>query len=174
MKNIFLDKIKKVKTFIFDIDGVLTDGTVWVTDSGELIRGMNAKDGYALQLAVKKKYNVVIISGARHKGVIKRLNNLGVKDVFIGCSDKVAVFKEYISKHKINVEETLYMADDIPDYGIFQKVGVKTCPKDAVPEIFNLADYVSPFTGGKGCVRDVIEKVLKLHNKWMDGDAHIW
>ena len=175
MKSPFLAKLNNITTFIFDIDGVLTDGTVLVMESGELIRSMNVKDGYALQLAVKKGYHIAVISGGTHSGVVKRLHGLGVKDVFMGCANKLVVFNDYIKKNNVKVEDTLYMADDIPDYEVFQKVGIKTCPKNAVPEIYNMADYVSPFNGGAGCVRDVIEKVLKVQDKWMDGlDAHIW
>jgi len=175
LKSPFLEKLNYISTFVFDIDGVLTDGTVFVMDSGELIRRMNVKDGYALQLAVKKNYHIAIISGGTHNGVVKRLNGLGVTDVYMGCSNKLEIFNEYIKKNKIKVEETLYMADDIPDYEVFQKAGLKTCPANAVPEIYSMADYVSPFNGGDGCVRDIIEKVLKVQGKWMDGlDAHIW
>jgi 3-deoxy-D-manno-octulosonate 8-phosphate phosphatase (KDO 8-P phosphatase) len=155
-----------VKAFVFDIDGVLTDGNLLITESGDLLRQMSIRDGYAVELAVKKGYHVWIISGGRQEAPCIRLKKLGVTEAHYAVPDKKLLLQRLFDQYKINPSETLYMGDDIPDYAVMQLCGLPTCPADAVPEIKSLARYISPCTGGKGCVRDVIEKVLKLNGHW--------
>jgi 3-deoxy-D-manno-octulosonate 8-phosphate phosphatase (KDO 8-P phosphatase) len=171
MKSNFLTQLNTITTFIFDVDGVLTDGGVQVTDAGEYARTYNIKDGYALQLAVKCGYNVCIISGADNKGAEIRMKNLGIKDINIGSKDKVATFNTYLSANNINPQTVLFMGDDIPDLKVMQLVGLPVCPADAAEEIKAISTYISPIAGGKGCVRDVIEKVMKVQGKWMNAEA---
>ncbi|MCC8423325.1 HAD family hydrolase [Mucilaginibacter sp. UR6-11] len=170
----FLSKLKDITTFIFDVDGVLTDGSVFVSETGEQSRAFNIKDGYALQLAVKCGYNVCAISGSRSKTAIHRLNSLGITDVFIGAHVKVNKFKDYLESKHIGATNVLYMGDDIPDLGVMKLAGLPVCPADAVEEIKALSAYVSPLGGGKGCARDVIEKVLKVQDKWMSEESYSW
>ena len=169
-----LDKLKDITTFIFDVDGVLTDGSVYVTDSGEQGRQFSIKDGYAIQLAVKCGYNVCAISGSRSKIALYRLNSLGVQDVYIGAHTKTLNFKSYIEEKGVNPQNVLYMGDDIPDLEVMKLVGLPVCPADAAEEIKAVSAYISPIAGGKGCVRDVIEKVLKIQQKWMGEQAYSW
>jgi len=164
----FLEQLKHITTFIFDIDGVLTNGEIIASDSGEFLRTFNIKDGYALQLAVKKGYHVCIISGGRGEAMQKRFEGLGINNVFLGVSDKVAVYQDYVKQYGLERKQVLYMGDDIPDLKVMQLVGLPTCPADAVPEIKAISDYISPYAGGKTAVRDVIEKVLKVQKKWFD------
>ncbi len=157
-----------IKAFVFDVDGVLTDGTVHVAEDGQLLRHMNIKDGYAMKAAIDKGYPVCIISGGSNEGVRVRLQNLGINSVYLGVPDKVEKFYEFCDGYEIKPEEVLYMGDDIPDYLVMQKVGLPTCPQDASPEIKEISKYISHKDGGKGAVRDVIEQVLKVQGKWMD------
>ena len=161
-----LEKFKAIKTFVFDVDGVLTDGTLLVLNDGQMARTMNIKDGYALQLAVKKGYRVVIISGGTSDAVKNRLEKLGVKDCFLKVDNKKEKLIEYIAAYQLNRDEILFMGDDIPDYVPMQLTGLPCCPADAVAEIKQISQYISPVEGGKGCARDVIEKVLKLNGDW--------
>jgi 3-deoxy-D-manno-octulosonate 8-phosphate phosphatase (KDO 8-P phosphatase) len=157
---------KTIKVFAFDIDGVLTDGMILVFENGEQVRRMNIKDGYALQLAVKKGYKVIAISGADSLAAKMRLNKLGIEDVFLKVNDKNEKLLAYLKEHRYKLEEVLFMGDDIPDHAVMQAVGLSCAPADAVVEIKDVAKYISPFSGGHGCVRDVIEKVLKLNGHW--------
>jgi 3-deoxy-D-manno-octulosonate 8-phosphate phosphatase (KDO 8-P phosphatase) len=161
-----LEYFKPIKTLIFDIDGVLTDGNILVFETGEQVRKMNIKDGYALQLAVKKNYHLVVISGGNGAGAGIRLQKLGIMNIFLQVTDKTKVVEEYLNQHQLSWAETLYMGDDVPDFRPMQKAGMPCAPADAAPEILQVARYISPFGGGKGCVRDVIEKLLRLHGKW--------
>ncbi|MGX5817479.1 KdsC family phosphatase [Chitinophaga lutea] len=170
MSNI-LEKFGPIRTFIFDVDGVLTDGTVLLLPGGEQSRKMSIRDGYALQLAVKQGYRVAIISGGRSESVVQRLNGLGVKDVFTGISNKVDKLEDYALEHDLIWEQVLFMGDDIPDYRAMQLCGLAACPADAAPEIKSISQYISPVAGGAGCVRDVIEKVLKLNGHWLLDDS---
>ena len=161
-----LELLHSITTFVFDVDGVLTDGTLLVMPGGVMIRRMNIKDGYALQLAVKKGYHVIVISGANSPEVEDRLNKLGVKEVYMRVEDKLSLLQNYMQLHDVTVNQVLFMGDDIPDYIPMQLTGLPCCPADAAPEIKQISHYISPIDGGKGCVRDVIEKVLKLNNHW--------
>ncbi len=164
--SLFFDRFKKVKVFAFDIDGVLTNGQLLITEEGHFLRSMNIKDGYALQLAVKKGYEIVIISGGNSTAVKKRLERLGISNVFIQVDKKDDFLMQLAKINHWTLDEILYMGDDMPDLEIMKICGFKTCPKDAVMEIKELSDYISSYPGGMGCVRDVIEKVLKLQGKW--------
>jgi 3-deoxy-D-manno-octulosonate 8-phosphate phosphatase (KDO 8-P phosphatase) len=161
-----LEIFSRITTFIFDVDGVLTDGTLFVFDTGEQVRRMNIKDGYALQLAVKKGYRVAIFSGSTSEAVVTRLKKLGINDVFMNVKDKKSGIENYMRQHGLNWTEILFMGDDIPDYSVMKEVALSCAPRDAVPEIKQIASYISAFDGGRGCVRDVIEKVLKLRDDW--------
>jgi len=161
-----LELFKKIKTFVFDIDGVLAIDTMIVMPDGELIRSMNSKDGYALQLAIKKGYHIVIITGGNSKAVEHRLVKLGVKEVFSSVHNKQEKLQQYAAEQNLSFDEMLYMGDDIPDYVAMQLTGLPCCPADAVAEIKAICKYISPFKGGYGCGRDVIEKVLKLNGHW--------
>jgi len=160
------DYFKQITTFVFDMDGVLTDGTLLIFDNSQFIRRMHIKDGYALQLAIKKGYRVAVISGSNSDAVVTRLNGLGVKDVFMKVEDKKTCLQNYADQHKLQKKEILFMGDDMPDYPVMKTVGLACAPADAVPEIKDISRYISPVAGGMGCVRDVIEKVLKLNNAW--------
>jgi 3-deoxy-D-manno-octulosonate 8-phosphate phosphatase (KDO 8-P phosphatase) len=173
MEN-FKTKLNRVKAFLFDVDGVLTDGSVTLMPDGEQVRIMNIKDGYALQLAVKKGYKIAIISGARSEMVRTRLNKLGITDVYLGIESKVDTYKELLEIYELTADEILYMGDDIPDYEVMKRVGIPTCPKDSVQEIKDISLYVSHQKGGKGAVRDVIEQVMKVQGKWKDHDGFVW
>ena len=173
MEN-FKTKLTSVKAFIFDVDGVLTNGSVTLMPDGEQVRVMNIKDGYALQLEAKKGYKICIISGGKSEMVRTRLNGLGITDVYLGTHDKVDHFKEFIEIYKINPDEILYMGDDLPDYGVMQRVGVPTCPNDSAQEIKDISIYISDKKGGEGAVRDVIEQVLRVQDKWFDKEGFVW
>lgn len=162
----YKEYLNQITTFIFDIDGVLTDGSVLVTTTGELLRSMNIKDGYALKTAVDKNYNICIISGGSNEGVKLRLEGLGIKDIYLGTHDKIKHLNEFLNKYNIKKENALYMGDDIPDLQVMKLVGLPCCPQDAVPEIKAISKYISHKEGGKGAVRDVIEQVLKVQGKW--------
>jgi len=166
MEKSYKEIMPQITTFIFDVDGVLTNGIVTITSQGELVRNMHTKDGFALKTAVNKGYNVCIISGGTNEGIRMRLNGLGIKDIYLGTHNKIEQFEEYITTNLINSENVLYMGDDIPDYPVMKLVGLPSCPKDAVPEIQDISEYISQKKGGKGCVRDVIEQVLKVQGKW--------
>lgn len=157
-----------ITTFIFDVDGVLTDSSVHITPTGEMLRIMNIRDGFAMKAAVESGYHVCIISGGSNEGVRIRLKNLGIKDIHLACPDKVQNFKEYTEKYDIKPEQVLYMGDDIPDYHVMKLVGLPTCPQDASPEIKGVSKYISHKNGGRGAVRDVIEQVMKVQGKWME------
>ena len=161
-----LEKFKSIRTFVFDVDGVMTDGSIQVFDTGEQVRRMSTRDGYSLQLAIKKGYRVVVISGAASEGVRLRLQYLGIRDIFLSVHDKVDILRQFALEHRLDESDMLYMGDDIPDYAAMQYVGLGCAPSDAAPEIKHIAAYISSYGGGQGCVRDVIEKVLKLNGHW--------
>lgn len=163
-----------VTTFVFDYDGVMTEGTVYMDSNGDPLRTSNVKDGYALQLAVKLGYNVAVISGATSTNITKRLNSLGVRDVFTGVSDKVLKLKEYAAEKNIGLSQMVYVGDDIPDIRVMKMVGVPVCPADAAEEVKQISCYISGCMGGKGCVRDIIEQTLKVQGKWMTAEAYSW
>lgn len=156
----------KISTFIFDIDGVMTDGTVMILENGLQARRMSIKDGYALQLAVKSGYTIHIVSGGAPSPVSDRLNKLGIYSIYFSVTDKKSCVEKIINENKLNADEILFMGDDIPDLPVMPLVGIASCPADAVAEIKEAAHYISQIDGGMGCVREVIEKVLKARGHW--------
>lgn len=168
MSKSYKEIMNDITTFIFDVDGVLTDSSVHITPTGEMLRVMNIRDGFAMKAAVESGYHVCIISGGSNEGVRIRLKNLGIKDIHLACPDKVENFKEYTELYNIKPEQVLYMGDDIPDYHVMKLVGLPTCPQDASPEIKGISNYISHKNGGRGAVRDVIEQVMKVQGKWME------
>ncbi len=155
---------------MLDVDGVLTDGFVHVTEHGEQLRQFNIKDGYAIKLAIKRGFRVAVISGANSRSSELRLKSLGIKDIFLGVDQKVDIYNQYLKANKLSAEQIIYMGDDIPDLPVMRLVGLPVCPADSVEEIKAIAHYISPKNGGNACVRDIIEKVLKVQNKWHDAE----
>jgi 3-deoxy-D-manno-octulosonate 8-phosphate phosphatase (KDO 8-P phosphatase) len=170
MQNELLTAFKNIKAFVFDVDGVLTNGKVTLLPDGGQMRQMTSKDGYALQLAIKKGFKVAVITGGTSQPVKLRMEFLGVKDMFMGVSNKREVFEEYCLSNLLKPEQCLYMGDDIPDYEVLKRVGLPSCPADAAPEIRHICNYISPLNGGDGCVRDVIEKTMKIQKFWFRED----
>ncbi len=166
MEKSYKELLNDITTFIFDVDGVLTDSSVHVTETGEMLRVMNIRDGFAMKAALESGYKVCIISGGNNEGVKIRLRNLGIYDIHLASPNKVETFKEYIELYTIKPESILYMGDDIPDYHVMKLVGLPTCPQDASPEIKAISKYISHKNGGKGAVREVIEQVMKVQGKW--------
>ena len=170
----YREKLQHITTFIFDFDGVLSEGKIWVLPDGEQMRATNVKDGFAMQYALRKGYRIAIISGGVGESMRLRYQNFKGIEIFLKVSDKVAVFQEYTEKNKIDPKEVLYVGDDIPDYELMKICGLKCCPADACTEIKEIAEYISFANGGQGCVRDVIEQTLRAQNRWMEADACIW
>lgn len=166
MKTSHIEILPKIKALFFDVDGVLTDGSVHMMPDGSMVRSMHSKDGYALHLAAKMGVPITIITGGNSKEVKDRLLNLGVTEVYLRCANKIEVFEEHLLGYDIKPEECLYMGDDIPDYEVMANVGLACCPNDAAPEIKSISHYISTIEGGKGCVRDIVEQYLKVHDKW--------
>jgi 3-deoxy-D-manno-octulosonate 8-phosphate phosphatase (KDO 8-P phosphatase) len=172
--SLILEKLKEVKAFVFDVDGVMTDGSVIATEDGHFLRNFNIKDGYAMQHAVKMGYPIAIISGGQSNGVQKRFEQLGVKDIYLGQKHKEDAFNEFLQNYELSAKDILYMGDDLPDYELLKLVGVSTCPNDACIDVKSICTYVSPVPGGKGCVRDILEKTLKVQEKWWSEHSHTW
>lgn len=168
----FKEDLMKVKAFAFDVDGVLSSDCIPMHPSGEPMRTANIKDGFALQKAVKLGYNIAIITGGNTKSVFTRYQNLGITDIYMGSSHKMTDFDHWLNKYNLDAENVMYMGDDLPDYHVMQRVGVAVCPADAVQEVKSLCKYISDKKGGEGCVRDVIEQVLRAHGKW--GSDYTW
>ena len=166
MKKSFKEELHVIRCFVFDVDGVMTDGSLYLDSNGELVRKMNVKDGYALKQALNAGYEVVVITGGTNTQVKTRLQDLGIHSIYLGAHHKLEVLKEHFESHNISAEHALYMGDDIPDLDAMQYCHLATCPADAVQEIRTIADHVSPFKGGEGCVREVIEQVMKVKGDW--------
>ncbi len=164
----FKEKLNEVKAFVFDVDGVFSKATIALQPDGDLTRSMNTKDGYAVQFAVKKGYPVAVITGGRSEALKKRFNDLGITDVYLNSPDKCDDFDDFAMKYDIDPESVLFMGDDMPDYDVMQKVGIPVCPADAVIEIKAISLYISDKKGGEGCVRDIIEQVLRTQKNWTD------
>lgn len=160
--------LPKINTFIFDVDGVLTNGMLTIMPDGEMVRHMNVKDGYAMKNALNKGYRVCIISGGTNEGVRSRLAALGIEDIYLGAHNKIQQYKELVKKYNLQAENVLYMGDDVPDFPVMELVGLAACPNDAVREIQQISKYISDKKGGEGCVRDVIEQVLRVQEKWVE------
>jgi 3-deoxy-D-manno-octulosonate 8-phosphate phosphatase (KDO 8-P phosphatase) len=162
----FKTLLKNVKAFIFDVDGVMSGSHVFLHPSGDMMRSMNTKDGFALGKAVKLGYPIGIISGAASESIRMRFNNLGITDVYLKSYEKIHDFHDFCSKYQLNPSEILYMGDDLPDLEVMQLIGLPVCPADAAEEIKSICLYISDKKGGDGCVRDVIEQVLRSQQKW--------
>ena len=169
-KEIFKD----ITTVVLDVDGVLTNGDIILMPGMQPVRKMNAKDGYAMQLAVRNGIRMAIITGGRSPEVKERLNGLGITDIYLGASSKMESYEDLKMCYDLKDEEILYMGDDLPDYDIMEIVGLAAAPQDAAPEIKSVADYVSPVDGGRGCVRDVLEQLLKIQGKWARHEDRTW
>ncbi len=161
-----LEHFSSITTFDFDVDGVMTDGTVLLLADGLQARSMSVKDGLALQMAMKNGYNVVVISGAYSEPVLKRLQYLGIPEIYLATKNKLQLLEKWKEDKGLDWNQILYMGDDLPDVPLLKTVGLSTSPADAVAEVKQVCQYISTYNGGKGCVRDVIEKVLKLAGRW--------
>ena len=170
----FKEELSKVKAFVFDVDGVLSDSKITLHPEEGLMRSMNIKDGYAIQYAIRKGYHLAIITGGNSENVKMRFSSLGVKDIYIKSRNKMDDLGDFMDRYGIGAGEILYMGDDLPDYEVMKQVGFPTCPADADSEIKEISVYISEKKGGEGCVRDVIEQVLRLQGKWMQHDAFHW
>ena len=159
-------RFKYVKCVVLDVDGVLTDGSILVTDDGNQLRTFNVKDGYAIQYAVKQGLDVFVITGGKSEGVNKRFTGLGVKETYLGVSDKWTLLKELLIKYDYSTSEVLFIGDDMPDYECMQNVAISVAPADAIEDIKKISHIVSKCSGGQGVVREMIEKVLRLQDKW--------
>jgi 3-deoxy-D-manno-octulosonate 8-phosphate phosphatase (KDO 8-P phosphatase) len=164
-----LETFAKINTFVFDVDGVMTDGSLQIVPNGQYIRTFNIKDGYALQLAVKSGYTIFVITGSSSDAVAERLQYLGITHFYQKVNDKKALLTELLQSNNLSSATALFMGDDMPDIAAMQSVAIACCPADAVTDVLQIANYISPLPGGKGCVRDVIEKVMRLQGKWNNG-----
>ena len=169
----YKEKLKDITTFILDVDGVLTDGKVYLLKE-EVVRALNSKDGYALQYASKNNYDIFIITGGYSEDLKKRLIDLGIKDVFLRSSKKIDVYNGIKEKYSIEDKQVLYMGDDIPDIPLLKIAGVSCCPQDAAIDVKEIVDYHSPLDGGKGCVREIIEQTLRVQGTWLNDKAYHW
>ena len=167
--------LKKIRTIIFDIDGVLSSETITLGEDGQPRRTVNIKDGYAIQLAMKMGLRIAIITGCKIEAVGLRYRGLGMEDIYLGAAVKIKTYEEYITRYGFSDDEVMYMGDDIPDLEIMHRVGCPVCPKDACPEVKETSLYVSDYKGGYGCGRDVIEQTLKAQGHWLkDERAFGW
>ena len=162
----YKQRLSQITTLLFDVDGVLTDGKVIITTEGEMYRQMDTKDGYALKCALDAGLKIVIISGGTNEGVRNRLKALGVYDIYLGAHHKLDAYQHLLDNYDLKPENMLYMGDDVPDIPVMEKVGVSCCPQDAVTDVLQISDYISPKKGGEGCVREIIEQVLRVQGKW--------
>ena len=163
----YKELLKKITTFILDVDGVLTNGKILITSKGKMLREMNTKDGFIIKYALDKGFKIFIISGGTNKGVKERLKDLGIDEIFLGEHTKKDTYEKLIKKYNLQKNEIVYMGDDIPDIPVMKKIGVPCCPNDAVPDVKQISIYVSKKNGGQGCVRDIIEQTLRDQNKWL-------
>ncbi|MFQ3351406.1 MAG: 3-deoxy-D-manno-octulosonate 8-phosphate phosphatase (KDO 8-P phosphatase) [Candidatus Marivariicella framensis] len=159
-------RLKNITTFIFDVDGVLTDGKLLITSNGEILRLMDAKDGFAMKYAIDKGFKISIISGGKDESIRKRIEKLGINDIYLDSHNKIDSYNHLLNKYKLSANNILYMGDDIPDIPVMEKVGISSCPQDAVTDVKIKADYISHKNGGNGCVREIIEQVLRVQKKW--------
>ncbi len=158
--------LKNIKCIVLDVDGVLTDGAILVNENGEQLRTFNVKDGYAIQYAVKQGLLVFVITGGRSQGVLKRMEGLHVPEIHLGVSDKLSLLEELATRYGLRLADMAFIGDDMPDYSCMQQVGAAIAPADAVEDIKRVSHYVSTKRGGEGVVREIIEKVLRLQDKW--------
>ena len=170
----YKEKLQPIKAFVFDFDGVLTDGNVWVFADRQAVRATNTKDGYAIHQAVKRGYTVAVISGGTSESIDYRMEMLGVSQCYTGRAQKIDTYNKFLADNGLRDEQVVYVGDDIPDCPVLKRAGVSVCPADAAVEVREMVDYVSPFNGGHGCARDIIEQVMRLHGEWFNEDAVIW
>ncbi len=170
----FKEELTKVKAFVFDIDGVISAATQVLTPDGETVRTSNLKDGFALMYTIRMGYPVCVITGGKTIDVIKRCEKVGIKDLYAGSLKKLPSLIDFIEKHNLQADQVMYMGDDLPDYPAMMAVGVPVCPKDAAQEIKAISHYISDKDGGQGCVRDVLEQVLRAQGKWIDCEKMNW
>lgn len=170
----YKEKFKHITTVVFDVDGVITNGTVLLIPGAQPVRNMHSKDGYALQLALRNGIRIAIITGGNSEDVRERLAETGIKDIYMSASKKMDAYEDLKMCYDLTDQEILYMGDDLPDYDVMKAVGLSCAPQDAAPEIKAISDYVSPINGGEGCVRDVLEQLLKIHNKWGRPEDRTW
>lgn len=167
--------LSKIKTVVFDVDGVLSRQTITLSSTGEPLRTVNIKDGYAIQLAQKVGLRIAILTGGNTEAIRKRYAGLGVEDIFMGCAVKVKTYEEFLQKYGIKHEEVIYVGDDIPDYEVMRLCGCPCCPADACSDIKDISLYISSRNGGDGVGRDVVEQVLRDQGKWLsDAKAFGW
>jgi 3-deoxy-D-manno-octulosonate 8-phosphate phosphatase (KDO 8-P phosphatase) len=166
--------LNKIKTLIFDVDGVLSRQTITLSPDGDPQRTTIVRDGYAINMAIKNGLEIAIITGGNSSSVKVRYEALGVKHIYLKSKIKMVDFRDYLEKTGYLPEEIIYIGDDIPDYEVMQQVGLPVAPADAAPEIKQIAKYISKEKGGEGVVRDVIEQVLKVQGKWLNGEAFGW
>ncbi len=162
----FKEDIARVRAFVFDVDGVFTDGGIIVTPEGDFIRKYNSKDGFALSYAIKRGYKTAVITGGRGNCLETRFRMLGIDKLYTNCLDKLDKLKQFMTEYELQPDEVLFMGDDIPDVEPMLHVGMPVCPADAAIEVIEAARYVSPFKGGEGCIRDVVEQTLRARNDW--------
>lgn len=167
-------KLAQIKALAFDVDGVFTDGTVQLLPGHEPIRTFHSKDGYAIQVAARQGLQLAVITGGKSETVKERLKTLGIQDVWLGARHKIEAYEEWLAMYDLRDEEVLYMGDDLPDTEVLQRAGLSCCPHDSAPEIRAIVDYISPLDGGKGCVREVIEQVLRAQGKWNLEEFRNW
>ena len=167
----YKEKLKDIKAFVFDIDGVFTDGSVYLLPGGNMCRVMNVLDGYAVVKAIKNNYKIGVITGGNDDQVRHRINYLGISDYYAKSSNKRIDFEDFKSKYNLKSEEILMMGDDLPDMEIMKMAGISACPKNSVPEVKEISDYIGAIESGKGAVRDVIEQVMKVQGKWIEDNT---
>jgi 3-deoxy-D-manno-octulosonate 8-phosphate phosphatase (KDO 8-P phosphatase) len=170
----FKEELTKVKAFVFDVDGVISAATQLLTPEGETVRTSNLKDGFAMVYAVRIGYPVCVITGGKTIEVLKRCEKIGIKDIYAGSLRKLPALYDFLKKNHLKAEEVMYMGDDLPDYPAMKVVGVPVCPNDAAPEIKAISHYISDKNGGEGCVRDVLEQVMRAQGKWIDVEKMDW
>ena len=166
----YKEKLNNIKTVILDVDGVLTDGNLILLPTGEMVRTMNTRDGYAMQLAIKQGIRIAVITGGKDEAVVNRLKYLGLTDIYVNRRDKVDAFQDLLFSYVLDPDEIAYMGDDYPDLAVMSLVGLAACPNDACTDVRKASEYISPENGGKGCVRDLLEQILKVQNKWYNAD----
>ncbi len=166
----YKEKLNNIKTVILDVDGVLTDGNLILLPTGEMVRTMNTRDGYAMQLAIKQGIRIAVITGGRDEAVVNRLKYLGLTDIYVNKRDKVEAFEDLLFSYGLDPDEIAYMGDDYPDLAVMSLVGLSACPNDACMDVRKASEYISPENGGKGCVRDLLEQILKVQNKWYNAE----
>ena len=170
----FKEELSKIKGFVFDVDGVISHNVLPLSPDGDPVRTANMKDGYAIMYAIRLGYPICIITGGRTQDTRGRLERLGITHVYMGTLDKVPCLNDFLSKSGLTADQILYMGDDIPDYNVMTKVGLAVCPNDAASEIKEISAYISDKNGGEGCVRDVIEQVLRSQGKWSHPEEINW